>query len=488
MSTKTDIAEPQQFKSATPKASRTPPTYSGIVKKSLKSKAHSPTLGISYTGIKIAHTVPSINDEFKKTLLITIFNNMRQKCIILGSGAISLYLHQKSELKFHTSYRYMEYAIHDKITDTNEVEVDCYERDLDIVTYDAAKLVEILHNYGNIKHSSSVNYSTLLSNRNVKSIHSYTIDLLNYKDYTRTSVLDILTLLIKMYNVPKSLNISIDIIEITKPVKRESMRTHFSHISKTWPVSNLMRNFYFNVDESGRLEPHMFTRPKYNITITPKIIKTIGLTDMIEYLKYIIYFFNNIVPKHTSSGDAYERTESVPNCFVNKRGELTSERILINALKYKCNPIINPMLKLIKIPYVKFNSSEFNFKNITKIFKLSRKAASLALKSVASENSCVCIEKFYKDTPVYIMKCGHVMHMQCFAKHYIQKMIYRLNMLSTRILTTHSNNHMCPYCRTEFDTLPLVLRYMNTNDLYFGCEDLMYPIEEIEKHTPFKLV
>ena len=414
-----------------------------------------------------------------------MLQHLKGSALLCGSGAISIYQNQTG-LGKETSYKYIDFEYIDLKT---EKSIKICQRDLDIITYDAFSVKSCLSNYGTIDVSKpSGRYSTLLNCRSIESIERVKLNIFEYAftGYTPMNMF-IKNLIKKAYPGFTKCELYVDIVTIIPSTPGVSLQKKFREISSEWPISNLMRNFYFTIDDDGQLIPKMFSEPSYPLKTRP--LSHIGLIDMIEVLKMYCYYYDNVLPYTTSTGDFYKPQSASKSYHVIDYTK-SHQKILNLALLTHYNPIINYNLSKMRLPYIMF-SYKINAADIAKEFKFSNETATKACSSIKDGHMCFCMDEFSPKTPIFITKCGHTMHLNCFAKYYIEKMIYKMNLMNRYDPSTpfqsSSNNHQCPYCRENYDELPPKPESVALNTNYFNHRDQVYTVEEVTSLTPFEV-
>lgn len=425
------------------------------------------------------------SDATKKRVIKMLLPHLKDWALLCGSGAITIYQNQTG-IGSKSSYRNFDFEyLNPK---TNETIKTC-QRDLDIITYSSEYVKKLLSNYGTIIESKpSGRYSTLLNSRGIESIECIRMNIFDYSSRPSSPYIELVKHLVKnAFPEHTKCELSLDIVTIIS--SPTSLAKRFKDLSAEWPISNLMRNFFFVPDDEGQLIPKMFSKPMYNLRTRP--ITQVGLIDMIEVLKLYCYYYDNILPFTTSTGDTY-RPLTPSKTYYTIDYEKNNQKILNTALETNFNPIININLSKIHIPHLVYGPKMLSAFVIEKVFMLKPSIAEMAYRSIKEGHQCFCMEEFTPKTKIFITKCGHAMHLKCFAKYYIEKIIYRLNLMNGRIdatttLQSSSNNHQCPYCRTDYDILSPKPHIVALNTNYFNHRDQMYSVEEIVMSTPFEI-
>ncbi len=421
---------------------------------------------------------PQESDEIKRMILGSILPSVSGRAILCGSGAICIYQNQTG-IAPDSTYNYFDFFYANR--ETGEIMRTC-NRDLDIVTIDPVLIKSIFGQYGSLTISKTASkYTPLFSERGIRSVERLTLHL--FKDYVperANPVIKLLAqLLIKLYG-DIDVELSFDVVTLVNT--GENIHHIFRTISKTWPISNLMRNFYFQIDDEGQLIPKMFSRPSYRKSVSSS--SKIGLLDMLETLKMNIYMYDNTIAYSTNTGDRYA---------VHKKSKLfvpdysKSHQLILNrALQTRFNPVINPNITRLILPSISY-SSDLSAEQLSKTFHLSSSRATQALSFLKDGHECFCMEPFKPNIKIHVSKCGHSYHLNCFATYYLNKIIYKINLESGHHSETESsnNNHQCPYCRESYDELPPKPSSMEENMNYFGQRDQVYSAEEVCRHTPF---
>ncbi len=427
---------------------------------------------------------PLETDEIKKTLINQLLPYLRGDALLCGSGAISIYQNQTGIGK-DTSYKYFDFEY---INLKTKGVIKTCQRDLDIITYDVCSIKKYLSTYGTLTDSRpSGKYSTLLNSRGIESIERVTLKIFDFPTLVGSSRANLMEMLIKKaYPWFTFCELHVDIVALIPSTIGTVLQSRFKELSAEWPISNLMRNFYFAIDNEGQLIPKMFSKPSYFLNTSP--LTQIGLIDMIEVLKMYCYYYDNVLPYTSSTGDFYKPLEDKKRYY--KLDYTKSHQKILNmALLTHFNPIININLSKIGLPYIMFDPEKTTVDVIMKKFKYPIKIAKQAHASIKEGHMCFCMDEFSTKTPLFITKCGHVMHLSCFAKYYMEKIIYRMNLMNridpTVTIQSSSNNHQCPYCREKYDDLPPKPHSMALNTNYFNHQDQMYTVEEVIKSTPF---
>lgn len=424
-------------------------------------------------------------DEIKKLILTSILPSISDYAILYGSGALTLYLNQIGFCK-ETSYYYLDFNYINK--KTKKVAHMC-QRDIDIVTDNPDYIIDVFKCYGEVtENSTSGSYASMLSNRGIKTITKYTFNLSSITDSTSRDNPVLYTMLCLLKRIYKKIDITIDfdIVEVIPEKSSESLDKLFKRLTKFWPISNLMRNFYFPIDEDGQMIPKMFSKPQYNSS--KKIPTSFGLIDMLEVLKMNMYYHCNILPSTTGTGDYYRNATTK---YYSLNYEKNHHSILTSALLTNFNPIINSNLVTFNLPSLPY-SIAITQKELTETFFLTEDISKKTLEYLSDETTqCFCMEDFNKGIGISVLKCGHIMHTKCFAKYYIQKIQYKIN-LARRVVTedeieSSNNNHQCPFCRKVYDDLSPHPERLGVNTTYFNHQDQMFTAEEVLKSTPFTI-
>ena len=420
--------------------------------------------------------VPDKTNDLRTIYVKEILKNLSLNVLLTGSTGMSLYCNQMGYTD--TTYKYLAFNY---VDDDGNIVKKCV-RDVDLISFDINVVKAILSGLGRVtSESSKESYSHVFKTRGIKRVEFLTLNLnessLEVKTCACSHSNNILHNILKhMLKSVGEISIKFDLIELVDVDKKRSLSHNFHKVTQQWPVSNLMRNFYYIVDEDCDLIPKTFAKPLYGKT------KNIGLINILEYLKMIMYYTDTQVPYITSSGDIYSEYVVDDEGYYEKKSAI----IIQNAITKHYNPIINPHIKNMYLPSIKYRK-DIEIKVLQDTFKLPEDKALMLKKNIDEhEMTCVCGDEYVKDINVIVLKCGHMMHTYCFSKHYIQKILYRIN-LSNATTTTESSNicNKCPYCRYEFDSLHAKPSSKILNRGYMNFIDQMYTYDEINTKTNF---